>query len=425
MVIDAALLNELGLGELCNQTVYVRAPLEQRLERVSKRGWDEEELKRREAALGDAEERRKACQLTVENSGDFNLLQTYAKTILARQLGIDLSAAATRRPDEEVEDDTPPAEPVQVALSDYLNRTIVDLQKEAQELEVRDVQWLKKPDLINEILRRVAGNRQDNIIVEGFVELHKEQSGYLRSPINNYAATNTDTFLGNQHLRRFGLKPGMYIKGLARAPRGNERCPQLLSVQEVMGEPIEERTPVRNFSSLTPLHASERLFLERSDDPYDYSLRIVDLVAPIGKGQRGLIVAQPKCGKTVYLQKIANAITTNNPDVTLIVLLIDERPEEVTDMQRHVNGEVIASTFDQPASRHVQVAETAINKAKRLVERGEDVVILLDSITRLARAYNTEAPSSGRIMSGGIEATALIKPNSFLVRLVISKRAAH
>jgi transcription termination factor Rho len=205
----------------------------------------------------------------------------------------------------------------------------------------------------------------------------------------------------------------MQVTGTARAPRGNEKCPQLLTITQVMDEPETKRTPVQDFEHLIPLHAHERLFMELPNDPTDYSLRIIDLVAPIGKGQRGLIVAQPKCGKTVYLQKIAKAITTNNPEVILMVLLVDERPEEVTDMQRSVRGEVIASTFDMPSSRHVQVAEMVINKAKRLVERGKDVVILLDSITRLARAYNSEAPNSGRILSGGIDSGALIKPKQF------------
>ncbi|MBA3848105.1 MAG: transcription termination factor Rho [Planctomycetes bacterium] len=302
---------------------------------------------------------------------------------------------------------------IKVDLDSYLKRTLPDLQAEADKLEVRDVKWLKKHDLIVEILKRVAGGRMDEIVVEGYLELQKDQLGYIRSNLNAYSAVNTDTFISGQQLRRFGLKAGMHVTGMARAPRGNERCPQLLMIQTVMGEPENKRTPCQDFEHLTPLHAHERLFMELPNDPTDYSLRIIDLVAPIGKGQRGLIVAQPKCGKTVYLQKIAKAITTNNPEVILMVLLVDERPEEVTDMQRSVKGEVVASTFDQHASRHVQCAEMVINKAKRLVERGKDVVILLDSVTRLARAYNTEAPSGGRIMSGGIESGALIKPKQF------------
>ncbi len=307
----------------------------------------------------------------------------------------------------------PERPPVKVDLSSYLVKKLPELQAEAEKMDVRDVKWLKKHDLISEILRRIASGRQDEIVVEGYMELYKDQHGYIRSPLNQYHAVNTDTFVVGQQLRRWGLKAGMHVKGVARAARGNEKCPQLLAIHEVMGEPENKRSPYQDFEHLVPLHAHERLFMEMAKDPTDYSLRIIDLVAPIGKGQRGLIVAQPKCGKTVYMQKIAKAITTNNPEVTLIVLLVDERPEEVTDMERSVKGEVIASTFDQPASRHVQVAEITINKAKRLVERGKDVVILLDSITRLARAYNTESPGSGRVMSGGIESGALIKPKQF------------
>ncbi|MCK6488201.1 MAG: transcription termination factor Rho [Planctomycetes bacterium] len=497
-VIDASLLHELGLGDLCTISIYVKAHRDARVQRVTERGWDEAELARREAALGNVDERRKKCQLAVDNSGDPALLAAYAKTILARQLGVDLGALkkqqaeaarmAGEQPDDSADADEPtpgdgadepagepapaPAQgggfqqqprqggdrdrdqrqggnqqprqggdrdrdrqggdrdqrqggnqqprqggeperpPVKVMLDDYLKRTLPDLQGEADKLEVRDVKWLKKHDLISEILRRVASGRADEIIVSGFMEIAKEQ-GYIRSPLNNYLAVATDTFCPIQMLRRWGLKPGMHVSGVARAPRGNEKCPQLLAIHTVMGEPENKRTPVQDFESLTPLHAYERLFMELPNDPSDLSLRVFDVACPIGKGQRGLIVAQPKCGKTVYLQKIAKAITTNNPEVELMVLLVDERPEEVTDMQRSVKGEVIASTFDQPASRHVQCAEVTINKAKRLVERGRDVVILLDSITRLARAYNTEAPGSGRVMSGGIESGALIKPKQF------------
>jgi transcription termination factor Rho len=449
--------------------------------------------------------------LAVDNTGDPGLLGAYAKTILARQIGLDLSALKKQLPPRSVEtndsqddanddasssaddssgtssdtsnsngptngagdrapqhepprrgDQRPgdrrfdprhphnrqggnqphqqnqphqphqshqqnqqnqPAQPqanaeanrpvVKVTLDDYLRRTLPDLQAEADKLEVRDVKWQKKYDLICEILRRVAAGRQDEIVVEGYVELIKDQQAFIRSPLNSYLAVSTDTLITNVQIRRYGLKAGMQVTGTARAPRGNERCPQLLAINTVMNEPETNRTAVQDFEHLVPLHAHERLFMELPNDPTDYSLRIIDLVAPIGKGQRGLIVAQPKCGKTVYMTKIAKAITTNNPEVVLIVLLVDERPEEVTDMQRSVRGEVVASTFDQPASRHVQCAEMVINKAKRLVERGKDVVILLDSITRLARAYNSEAPNSGRILSGGIDSNALIKPKQF------------
>ena len=485
VVIDAALLHELGFGESCTAMIYVRAPRDARIARVAERGWDEAELTRREVALGDADARRRKCGLTVDNSGEVSLLTAYAKHILARQLGIDPAslrrdpppqrqaaaagdAAQNRAPQPSrepregsqsreprdgqrdpvsardnssprdpvsprdnssprdnasprdhqaqrpVQAPPPPErEPIKIELDHYLRQTLPQLQAEAEKLTIPDLKWLKKHDLICEILRRIAGGRQDEILINGYMEMVKDQHAYVRSPINGYLAVATDAFVQNQQIRRFGLKPGMQVTGSARAPRGAERCLQLLTIATVMGEPENQRTPVQDFEHLVPLHANERLFMELPADPTDYSLRIIDLVSPIGKGQRGLIVAQPKCGKTVYLQKIAKAITTNNPEVELIVLLVDERPEEVTDMQRSVRGEVVASTFDQPASRHVQCAEMVINKAKRLVERGRDVVILLDSITRLARAYNTEAPSSGRIMSGGIEAGALIKPKQF------------
>ena len=421
-VIDAALLHELGLDELCDTTIYVTAPNDVRLERVQERGWDDEQLERREKALGEAEERRQKAALTVDNAGELSLLNAFARTILARQLGLDLAALqkeqsqgyAGNQEGGEGQEEVEEREPVTVALNDYLAKTLPELQAEADELGVRDVRWLGKDGLICEILRRVAGGRQDSIIVEGYTEFHKGQYAYVRSDKNDYLAALTDAFISGQQLRRYGLKPGMHITGTARAPRGNEKCPQILNIDTIMGEPHDQQTPYRPFEALTPLHATSRLFMERTDMPKDYSLRIIDLVAPIGKGQRGLIVAQPKCGKTVYLQKIANAIIRNNSEVELLILLIDERPEEVTDMQRSVQGgEVIASTFDQPPSRHVQAAETVINKARRMVERGKDVVILLDSITRLARAYNAEAPSSGRIMSGGLEAGALMKPKQF------------
>jgi transcription termination factor Rho len=493
VIIDAALLHELGLAELCSTTVYVRATRDARLARVAERGWDEAELARREAALGSADARRKACQFAVDNSGDPVLLQAFAKNILTRLIGPvpkQLPPARIERPVEDtpVSDDgsgdasasdsensgdsgdsqdeprrdeqldqsgfsprgpvgrgandrnpdrqergqdrgqdrgqergqrgnqappVPEKPPVKVDLDRYLERLLPDLQAEADKLEVRDVKWQKKHDLICEILRRVAAGRSNEILVEGYVELIKDQHGYIRSPLNQYLPVNTDAFITNQQLRRYGLKAGMHVTGTARAPRGNERCLQLLAIHNAMGEPVDKRTAVQDFEHLIPLHAHDRLFMELPNDPTDLSLRIIDLVAPIGKGQRGLIVAQPKCGKTVYMQKIAKAIATNNPEVVLMVLLVDERPEEVTDMQRSVRGEVVASTFDQHASRHVQCAEMVINKAKRLVERGKDVVILLDSITRLARAYNTEAPNSGRILSGGIDSNALIKPKQF------------
>jgi transcription termination factor Rho len=246
---------------------------------------------------------------------------------------------------------------------------------------------------------------------EGVVEVLPEGFGFLRSPDYNYLPCPDDIYISPSQIRRFGIRTGAVVSGQIRPPKDTERYFALLRVEainfenpEIMGEKIV-------FDDLTPLHPSERLFLEKS--PTELETRIMDLVTPIGKGQRGLIVAPPRTGKTVLLQKIANSVTKNHPEVYLIILLIDERPEEVTDMARSVEAEVIGSTFDEPASRHIQIAEMVIEKAKRMVEYGKDVVVLLDSITRLARAYNTEVPHSGKILSGGVDASALQKPKRF------------
>ena len=246
---------------------------------------------------------------------------------------------------------------------------------------------------------------------EGVVEVLPEGFGFLRSPDYNYLPCPDDIYISPSQIRRFGIRTGVIVSGQIRPPKDTERYFALLRVEainfenpEIMGEKIV-------FDDLTPLHPTERIFLEKNST--ELETRIMDLVTPIGKGQRGLIVAPPRTGKTVLLQKIANSITKNHPEVYLIILLIDERPEEVTDMDRSVEAEVIGSTFDEPASRHIQVAEMVIEKAKRMVEYGKDVVVLLDSITRLARAYNTEVPHSGKILSGGVDASALQKPKRF------------
>jgi transcription termination factor Rho len=245
----------------------------------------------------------------------------------------------------------------------------------------------------------------------GILEILPEGFGFLRSAKFNYMPCQDDIFISSSQIRRFGMRTGNNVKGQVRPPKESERYFALLKVETINDEPPENLYSKIPFENLTPLYPEERLIMETGPD--DISMRIIDLVTPIGKGQRGLIVAPPKTGKTILLQNIANSIAKNNPEVVLIVLLIDERPEEVTDMERNVKGEVISSTFDEPTSRHVQVAEMVIQKARRLVEYGKDVVILLDSITRLGRAYNTETPASGRILSGGIDATALERPKRF------------
>jgi transcription termination factor Rho len=263
------------------------------------------------------------------------------------------------------------------------------------------------------ILKSLA-SREVEIIGEGVVEVLQDGFGFLRSPDANYLAGPDDIYVSPSQIRRFNLRTGDTVEGQIRSPKDGERYFALVKVNTINFEDPEKTRHKIHFDNLTPLYPDERLEMEVPDPTRkDLSARVIDLVAPLGKGQRGLIVAPPRTGKTVLLQNIAHSITTNHPECYLIVLLIDERPEEVTDMQRSVKGEVISSTFDEPATRHVQVAEMVIEKAKRLVEHGRDVVILLDSITRLGRAYNTVVPSSGKVLTGGVDANALQRPKRF------------
>ena len=269
---------------------------------------------------------------------------------------------------------------------------------------------MKKQDLIFKILQTQA-EKEGMMFGEGTLEILSEGFGFLRSPDYNYLPCPDDIYISPSQIRRFGIRTGAIISGQIRPPKENERYFALLRVEAINYENPDRLNEMIVFDDLTPLHPNKRLLLEVKKD--EVEMRIMDLVTPIGKGQRGLIVAPPRTGKTVLLQEIANSITKNHPEVYLIILLIDERPEEVTEMARAVQAEVIGSTFDEPASRHVQVAEMVIEKAKRMVEYKKDVVILLDSITRLARAYNTEIPHSGKILSGGVDANALQKPKRF------------
>ena len=295
-------------------------------------------------------------------------------------------------------------------ITELQKMTIKELQDTAKREGIKEYTGLKKQDLIFKILKERV-NQNGLMYGEGVVEVLPEGFGFLRSPDYNYLPCPDDIYISPSQIRRFRIRTGAVVSGQIRPPKDTERYFALLRVEainfenpEIMGEKII-------FDDLTPLHPTERLFLEK--DSAELETRIMDLVTPIGKGQRGLIVAPPRTGKTVLLQKIANSITKNHPEVYLIILLIDERPEEVTDMDRSVEAEVIGSTFDEPASRHIQIAEMVIEKAKRMVEYGRDVVVLLDSITRLARAYNTEVPHSGKILSGGVDASALQKPKRF------------
>ncbi len=287
---------------------------------------------------------------------------------------------------------------------------ITELNKLARDLKVNGTSGVKKQDLIFKLLQAQA-EKEGLMFGEGVLEILPEGFGFLRSSNYNYLPCPDDIYVSPSQIRKFDLRTGDTVSGQIRPPKEGEKYFALLKVEAVNFENPEEVKDKILFDDLTPVYPKDRLNLETA--PNEISMRIMDLLTPIGKGQRALIVAQPYSGKTVLLQKIANAITTNQPEVIMMVLLIDERPEEVTDMQRHVKGEVISSTFDEPPERHVQVAEIVLEKAKRLVEHKKDVVILLDSITRLARAYNSVVPHSGKVLSGGIDSNALQKPKRF------------
>ena len=288
-----------------------------------------------------------------------------------------------------------------------------DLLAYAEELEIENASSLRKQDMMFAILKQLADN-DIAIFGTGVLEVLQDGFGFLRSPEANYLPGPDDIYVSPSQVRRFGLRTGDTVEGQVRAPKSGERYFALLQIKQInFSDPSEVRHRI-NFDNLTPLYPDEHLEMEQEDPKLsDLTTRVIDLICPIGKGQRALIVSPPRTGKTVMLQNIAHSITANHPEVYLIVLLIDERPEEVTDMDRSVKGEIISSTFDEPAARHVQVAEMVIEKAKRLVEHKRDVVILLDSITRLARAYNTVVPSSGKVLTGGVDANALQRPKRF------------
>jgi len=295
-------------------------------------------------------------------------------------------------------------------LKDLKRKRIGDLTQIAKEMNIENAAGLRKQELIFAILQALV-DKNESVYGEGILEILSEGFGFLRSTDSNYLPGPDDIYISPSQIKRFGLKTGDTISGHIRPPKDNEKYFALLKVETInYDDPTVAKDKII-FDNLTPIYPNERIQLETISE--NMSTRVMDLFTPIGKGQRGLIVAPPRTGKTMLLQAIANSITTNHKEVHLIVLLIDERPEEVTDMMRSVNGEVISSTFDEPATRHVQVAEIVIEKAKRLVEHKRDVVILLDSITRLARAYNTVVPSSGKILSGGIDASAMQKPRRF------------
>jgi len=298
-------------------------------------------------------------------------------------------------------------------LTELKLKPITDVIALAESLNIENVSRSKKQDVIFSILKKQAKSGED-IFGDGVLEILQDGFGFLRTPGSSYLAGPDDIYVSPSQIRRFSLRTGDTISGKIRPPKDNERYFAMLKVEQINFEAPENAKHKILFSNLTPLFPTKRFIMERGDGTSaDLTGRIIDLISPIGKGQRGLIVSPPKAGKTMILQSLAQSISDNNPECYMIVLLIDERPEEVTEMERCIRGEVISSTFDEPATRHVQVAEMVIEKARRLVEHKHDVVILLDSLTRLARAYNMVAPSSGKILSGGVDANALEKPKRF------------
>jgi len=298
-----------------------------------------------------------------------------------------------------------------LSLQDMQTTEINDIKLIAEEYELQDFAGYSKHQLIFEVLK-THGRRGGPLQGKGVLEVLPDGFGFLRSPLNSYQPAADDIYVSPSQIRRFGLRTGDSVEGAIRVPKDKERFFALHFLEKINNDAPEQKRKTIPFENLTPLFPDDRLVMETSD-PKEISMRVIDLVTPIGKGQRGLIVAPPRTGKTVLMQKVANSISENNPDAKLIVLLIDERPEEVTDMRRNTKAEVLASTFDEPPERHTQVAEIVIEMSKRLVEQGQDVIILLDSITRLARAYNTTSPHSGKILSGGVDSNALHKPKRF------------
>jgi transcription termination factor Rho len=329
---------------------------------------------------------------------------SYEENLTTQERGPEIAP-----PPREIQQERPAGAIIKIAEIQRMN--IDQLNAYGKKIGLKHLGSLTKSQMVFEIVKAISENPNETLYGEGVLEILPDGFGFLRSPNYNYLPSAEDIYVSPAQIRRFDLKKGDTLCGTIRPPKEKEKYFALLKVDTINGDTPEKARERILFENLTPLYPNTRLVMETSKDLL--STRVLDLTAPIGKGQRGLIVAPPRTGKTILLQNIANAIAVNNPDCMLIVLLIDERPEEVTDMQRLVRGEVISSTFDEPPERHVQVAEMAIEKARRMVEHGHDVVILLDSITRLARAYNTIQPHSGKILTGGIDANALHKPKRF------------
>lgn len=325
----------------------------------------------------------------------------------------DKKGGGNHRMEKEIEEPVidPNNPPTITKIADLQKLDIDQLAQYAKNMGVDHIGSLQKSQMVMEIVKLKSNAENELLAGEGTLEILPDGFGFLRSHNYNYLPSAEDIYVSPTQIRRFDLKKGDYIYGIIRIPREKEKYVAMAKVEQINGKTPEKSRERISFENLTPLHPEERCLMETNSETI--STRIIDLISPIGKGQRALIVAPPKSGKTVLLQNIANAISTNNPEIKLLVLLIDERPEEVTDMQRTVKGQVISSTFDEPPERHTQIAEMVIERAKRMVEDGEDVVILLDSITRLARAFNTVQPHSGKILTGGVDASSLHRPKRF------------
>ena len=415
VVIDAPLLLETNSSSLVNYLLFVDATERKRRNRVKSRGWDAEELKRREAFQMPLEQKKALSDFIVENNGNLSKIKEEVKQIYLQLVsGYDEPSKlqTVKLPTDEAEQQK--YEEIKHREETHLNQlqkmTVKELFREAQALGITDVTGLKKQELVFRILREKV--KQDGLMYgEGVLEVMQEGYGFLRSPQFNYLPGHDDIYVSPSQIRRFGLRTGAFVSGQIRPPKNGERYFAMLRIEAINHEEPSKYMSVVRFEDLTPLFPNSRLRLET--DPSEINTRIIDLITPLGKGQRGIIVSPPRAGKTVLLQKIANAIRKNYPDIYIIVLLTDERPEEVTMMQRSVDAEVVYSTFDEPPSRHIHVSNIILEKAKSMVEYGHDVVIFLDSLTRLCRAYNAEAPHSGKILTGGIDATALRGPKRF------------
>jgi transcription termination factor Rho len=416
VVMDAPLLYETGLTGICDYTVFVDADNEARLARLKQsRNWDETELARRESLQEDMDKKRKEADFVINNNSDLAETQDQVGELWVTLKGAYAKRTKREEPERPKDKDTESEKYEEIKkgelhITQLQKMTIRELQETARKEGVTEYTGLKKQELVFKILKERV--KQNGLMFgEGVLEVLADGFGFLRSPQYNYLPCPDDIYVSPSQIRRFNLRTGVTISGQIRPPKDNERYFALLRVEAINYEDPEIFSSKGVFDDLTPLFPTQRLRLETAAD--EISMRIMDILTPIGKGQRGLIVASPRTGKTVLLQKIANAVAINHPEVYLIVLLIDERPEEVTMMERSVKGEVISSTFDEPPSRHIQVSNMVLEKAKSLVEYGRDVVILLDSITRLGRAHNSEAPHSGRILTGGIDSTALRGPKRF------------